>query len=496
MTRLTRCDIDAPFPVRQGCVSSAYMSELSALVLAAGHGKRMKSAVPKVMHAVSGRPLVHFPISCVLEAGADRVVVVVGHERGQVEPYLRDAFADRVTIAVQHEQRGTGHAAQQGLPALPPDADLVLVVYGDTPLLLSQDLRALADALTRTPSAKLAMLTCRVADPRGYGRILRDDQGRVVAIREDRDLDDTQRAVDEVNPGVYCARASFLREALARLRPDNAQGELYLTDIVAMAAADHAVADVPGDPSSLVGVNDRAQLALADRIMQERIIDGLRRSGVTIRDGAHIDHTVEIEPDATIETQVVLRGKTRVAARARIDVGTVIVDASIGPDAMIKPYCVITSSTVEAAAQIGPFAHLRPQTVVGEGAHVGNFVETKKTILHKGAKANHLSYLGDGDIGAGANIGAGTIFCNYDGFQKHKTVIGEGAFVGSDSQIVAPVTIGEHAYVATGTTVTRDVPPDALAIARVKQENKEGYALKLRQRFAAAKAAKQNPSGS
>lgn len=450
----------------------------------------MKSAVPKVMHAVSGRPLVHFPIECVLDAGATRVVVVVGHEREQVAPYLLETFGDKVSLAVQPEQHGTGHAALMGLPALPADADRVLIVYGDTPLLVASDLLALAKALDKTRGAELALLTCKVPNPRGYGRILRDENGRALAIREDRDLSDAQRAIDEVNPGVYCARASFLREALANLRPENAQGELYLTDIVAMAAARNPVVDVSGDPSSLVGVNDRAQLAEADRLMQARIVAGLQRAGVTVRDGARIEDTVEVEPDATIESHVVLRGKTRIASGARIDVGTVIDHASIGPGAWIKPYCVITDSVVEAAAQIGPFAHLRPQTVVGERAHVGNFVETKKTVMHKGSKANHLAYLGDGEIGEGANVGAGTIFCNYDGFQKHKTVIGKGAFIGSDSQVVAPVTIGENAYVATGTTVTRDVPADALAIARVRQENKEGYALKLRQRFAAAKAEK------
>ncbi len=472
------------------------MSELCALVLAAGHGKRMKSAVPKVMHLVSGRPLVHYPIQCVLDAGATRIVVVVGHEREKVAPYLRDAFGSSVTLAVQAEQRGTGHAALQGLPALPEDAQRVLIVYGDTPLLVAADLVALAEALDRTPSAQLALLTCRVADPRGYGRILRDDHGRVLAIREDRDLTHAQRAIDEVNPGVYCARASFLREALTLLQPDNAQGELYLTDIVAIAAARNAVVDVPGDPSSLVGVNDRAQLAEADRLMQARIIYRLQRAGATVRDGARIDDAVQIEPDATIEANVVLRGNTRIAAGARIDVGTVIDNATIGPDAWVKPYSVITDSIVAASAQIGPFAHLRPHSTIGEGAHVGNFVETKKTVMHKGAKANHLAYLGDGEIGEGANVGAGTIFCNYDGFQKHKTVIGKGAFIGSDSQVVAPVTIGENAYVATGTTVTRDVPADALAIARVRQENKEGYAAKLRQRFAAAKADKERAKDS
>jgi bifunctional UDP-N-acetylglucosamine pyrophosphorylase/glucosamine-1-phosphate N-acetyltransferase len=311
-------------------------------------------------------------------------------------------------------------------------------------------------------------------------------------VREDRDLRDAgERAVQEVNAGVYAADSRFLREALAELSPANAQGEYYLTDAVSVAAARGGALASSGRPETLLGVNDRSQLAQAEAILFRRILEGHGRAGVTVHGAPCIDDTVSIEPDVTIDAQVRLRGNTQIEAGARIDVGCVITDSRIGACAEIKPYSVIVSAVVEAEAQIGPFSHLRPESHIETGAHVGNFVETKKTRMRKGAKANHLAYLGDADIGAGANIGAGTIFCNYDGFQKHKTVIKDGAFVGSDSQLVAPVTVGQGAYVATGTTVTEDVPDDALAIGRARQQNKEGYASKLRARLrdeAAAKA--------
>lgn len=404
---------------------------------------------------------------------------------------LQAAFGTQVRFAVQAEQRGTGHAALQGLQALEPEADRVLIVYGDCPLVVVDDLRALVAALDAAPHASLAMLTCSVPQPHGYGRIVRDDQGRVVQVREERDLTEAQRGICEVNPGMYLARVPFLREALASLSPNNAQGELYLTDVVELAARAGGVVDVRGDASNLLGVNDRAQLVEAEELMYERIAQRLRREGVTVRAGARIEATVQIEADATIESAVVLRGRTRIGAGARVDVGCVVTDAVVQAGAYLKAYSVVTESTVGAGAQIGPFAHLRPGSDIGPEAHIGNFVETKKTRLARGAKANHLAYLGDGEVGEHANVGAGTIFCNYDGFQKHRTVIGAGAFIGSDSQLVAPVVVGDGAYVATGTTVTHDVPPDALAIGRARQENKEGYASRLRTRLgAAARAAK------
>jgi len=469
------------------------METTTAIVLAAGQGTRMKSALPKVMHAIAGLPIVHYAVQAALDAGCGEVVVVVGHGREHLEAYLSRAFAGkRVRTAVQEQQRGTGDAARVGLAAVGRQAVRVLVMNGDVPLVGGDDLRAVVGPLdeSRTPPA-LAFATCVVDDPTGYGRVLRKD-GNVVMVREHRDLrDDEERAVREINAGIYAANVAPLREALATLVPNNAQGELYLTDVIAFAAnAGERVATVELGADVLAGINDREQLAQVERTMLARIVRRWRLAGVTVRDGARIEPGVVLEPDVTVEAGAVLRGGTRVARGATVDVGCVLTDVEVGEGAHIKPYTVGTDARVGARAQVGPFAHLRPDSDLGEEAHVGNFVETKKTRMGRGAKANHLSYLGDGVIGAGANVGAGTIFCNYDGFQKHTTTIGEGAFIGSDSQIVAPVSVGANAYVATGTTVTKDVPPDALAIGRARQENKEGYAAKLRAKLKAAKDAR------
>lgn len=467
------------------------MSRVCAVVLAAGLGKRMKSTTPKVLHTIAGRPLIHYPVRAALDAGAQHAVVVVGHAREAAVAYLRRAFGDRVSFAVQEPQLGTGHAVMQALPQIPADADRVLIVYGDTPLLVADDLKAVCDALDSHPESPLALLVCRLDDPTGYGRLLRNAQGRIVDIREHRDLRSSEeRGVREVNPGIYSVRAAFLPGALDRLAPNNSQGELYLTDIVAHAAASGGVVDVTGDGANLVGINDRAQLATAEALMVDRIVRRLRLSGVTIRAGVLVDDTVEVEPDALIGPNVVLRGATRVGAGARIDVGCVLTDCVVEQGAWLKPYSIADESRIGPSTEIGPFARLRPGCDIRDGAHLGNFVEAKKTIMHPRAKANHLAYIGDSEIGEAANIGAGTIFCNYDGFQKHKTTIGKGVFVGSDSQLVAPVVVGDNAYVATGTTVTQDVPADALAIGRARQENKEGYAPRLRAKLVAAKAAK------
>jgi bifunctional UDP-N-acetylglucosamine pyrophosphorylase / glucosamine-1-phosphate N-acetyltransferase len=440
----------------------------------------MKSALPKVLHPLLGAPMLHHVVRCALEAGVDHVVAVVGHGSERVEASLA-AFGPRVTTALQAVRRGTGDAAARGLEAAGDDVGAVVVLYGDTPLLLASDVAALLEASRQ--GAPLAMLTTRLGEPRGYGRILRDASGAVVGVREERDCSPEERAIDEVNPGVYAFEAGFLREALPALKPNNQQGEYYLTDTVELAAARGRIASREADPSTLLGVNDRSQLAEAERILLARLCDGWRKKGVTIRDGARIDASVELGADVTIEAGAVLRGATRVAPGAHIDVGCVLTDAQIDENAVIKPYSVITQSKVGKGAQIGPFAHLRPGSGIGDEAHVGNFVETKNTTLGRGSKANHLAYLGDGDVGEGANVGAGTIFCNYDGFKKHRTTIGARAFIGSDSQLVAPVTVGEGAYVGTGTTVTEDVPADALAIGRARQQNKPGYAAKLRGRL-------------
>ncbi|HYP88642.1 MAG TPA: bifunctional UDP-N-acetylglucosamine diphosphorylase/glucosamine-1-phosphate N-acetyltransferase GlmU [Polyangiaceae bacterium] len=458
---------------------------LSAIVLAAGKGTRMKSQLPKVLHPLCGRPLVDYAVTAAFEAGADQVVVVTSGQPEITRALEARYGSERIAVVVQDPPRGTGDAVRVGLAAVKHARTLIL--YGDTPLLRAQDLSGLLEALA-VPGQALALLTALLDAPFGYGRVLRDAQGAVVEVREQRDLQsDAERAIREVNAGMYAAVTEPLRAAVADLKPNNAQGEYYLTDIVAFLAKSSRVAAVRGDADALVGVNDRADLARAEELLFARHRDHHRRAGVTVQGDARIDGDVEIAPDAVIGAGVSLRGRCKIGAGSRVDVGSVLIDAEVGAGAEIKPYCVIVQSSVGDRAQLGPFAHLRPESVIEADAHIGNFVETKKTRVRRGAKANHLAYLGDADIGERANVGAGTIVCNYDGFVKHRTTIGEGAFIGSDSQLIAPVTIGKNAYVATGTTITEDVEAEALAIGRARQVNKPGYATKLRERLAAAK---------
>jgi bifunctional UDP-N-acetylglucosamine pyrophosphorylase/glucosamine-1-phosphate N-acetyltransferase len=464
---------------------------LTAIVLAAGKGTRMKSQLPKVLHPLCGQPLLEYPVTAAFEAGADQVVVVTSGQPEITTALVARYGSERLQVAVQDPPRGTGDAVRAGLELVRHARTLIL--YGDTPLVRARDLNGLLEALD-APEQELALLTAVLDAPFGYGRIVRDKQGAIVEVREERDLrNHAERAIREVNAGMYAASTERLRAAVAELKPNNAQGEYYLTDIVAFLAQSSRVSAVQGDADALVGVNDRADLAHAEELMFARQRDLHRRAGITIHGDARIDCGVQIAADAEIGAGVSLRGRCKIGARSRIDVGSVLVDSEVGEDAEIKPYCVIMQSSVGDGAQLGPFAHLRPESTIEANAHVGNFVETKKTRIRRGAKANHLSYLGDADIGERANIGAGTIICNYDGFLKHRTTIGEGAFVGSDSQLIAPLTIGKNAYIGTGTTVSEDVPDEALAIGRVRQVNKPGYAAKLRARLEAAKAAKKPP---
>jgi bifunctional UDP-N-acetylglucosamine pyrophosphorylase / glucosamine-1-phosphate N-acetyltransferase len=336
------------------------------------------------------------------------------------------------------------------------------------------------------------VLTSELTNPAGYGRILRDASGKVLGIREQKDASPSELAVREINCGAYAFQAGFLREALAKLLTDNAQGELYVTDVVGQAAALDSVATVSWNFDDVGGVNDRAQLAVCETAMRQRIAERFARRGVTIRDlaTAYIEAHVTIEPDVIIEANVHLRGNTKIESGARIDVGCVLNNVTVARGAYLKPYTVASDSSIGERVETGPFAHLRPESVLEADSKIGNFVEMKKTRLGRGSKASHLSYLGDGVIGTHVNIGAGTIFCNYDGVNKHVTTIEDDAFIGSDSQLIAPVRIGEGAYVGTGSTINRDVPAGALAISRAKQENKLGYATKLAARFSALKAAK------
>jgi bifunctional UDP-N-acetylglucosamine pyrophosphorylase / glucosamine-1-phosphate N-acetyltransferase len=466
------------------------MSDLTAVVLAAGLGTRMKSGTPKVLHTLAGRPLIEFPVRAALALGAVRVVVVTsGHPA--IAELLARVFAGQVVTAVQDPPRGTGDAARVGLDCV--ESERVLILCGDTPLVTGPELARVVDA---SREAKLCVGCAELAEPRGYGRVFTAPDGGATEIREERDLtSDAERAVRLVNAGIYAGRSADVKSAIRELTPNNAQGEYYLTDIVQSLARAGRVAAVVGPADALAGVNDRAQLREAEELLFARIRTRLGREGVTVHGDARIDDTVEVGPGAEIEANVRLRGATRVGANAFIDVGSVVSDSLIAAGAVLKPYSIVSASRVGEAAQIGPFSHLRPESEIEADAHIGNFVETKKTRVRRGAKANHLAYLGDGDVGEKANVGAGTIFCNYDGFQKHRTTIGEGAFIGSDSQLVAPVSIGKGAYVASGSSVTEDVPDDALAIGRARQQNKPGYGAKLRNRLAeAARQAKSKKS--
>jgi bifunctional UDP-N-acetylglucosamine pyrophosphorylase/glucosamine-1-phosphate N-acetyltransferase len=467
-------------------------AEFAAIVLAAGQGTRMKSALPKVLHPVCGLPMVAHVVRAAQRAGASRVIVVVGHGREIVERDLAARFGDAVTTALQAEPKGTGHAALCALPALEGYDGAVVVLAGDTPLLPAE---AIATLVRARKTAKLAVLTSTLDDPTGYGRILRDASGHAIGIREHKDASDAERAIKEWNTGVYAIDAAFLRAQLPSLGANNAQGEIYLTDLVERAAKDGGAATASWAADDVAGVNDRAQLAELEHTMRLRIANAFARAGVTIRDPrtAYVDATVTIAADATIEPNVHLRGATVIGAGARIDTGCVLKDVVVHDGAVLKPYTIAEKSEVGAAAQIGPFSHLRPDSVLSADVHIGNFVETKKTTVGKGSKANHLAYLGDGVIGEGVNVGAGTIFCNYDGYAKHVTTLEDGVFIGSDTQLVAPVRVGKNANVAAGTTVTQDVPADALAISRTKQTNKEGVAAKLRARMKSSKDKDKKP---
>jgi bifunctional UDP-N-acetylglucosamine pyrophosphorylase/glucosamine-1-phosphate N-acetyltransferase len=450
---------------------------LAAVVLAAGKGTRMKSRTAKVLHEIGGRPLAWFAVKRALDAGASPVVVVVGHQAEAVEAALVATLPGApIRFAVQERQLGTAHAVLAARRALRGYDGPVAILSGDVPLLETDTLLRVVRARARA-RAPLAFATMALAEPRGYGRVVRDAGGRPARIVEEKDASEAERAIREVNAGLYCADAAFLWKALARVGADNAQEEFYLTDLVAMAARrDGAVAvDVPPEEAS--GVNDREELARAAKVLLRRRARALMRAGVTVEDPERFDcdEGVEVGPDTVIEPGVRLLGRTRVGAACRIGAGAVLRDAIVAHEVTIRPYTVVEEATVAVRAILGPFSRVRPGSEIGEEAHVGNFVETKKTVLGKGAKANHLAYLGDATVGAGANIGAGTITCNYDGEKKHPTRIGARAFVGSDSILVAPLEIGDGAYVGAGSVITRSVPAGALALGRAQQVTKEGW---------------------
>jgi bifunctional UDP-N-acetylglucosamine pyrophosphorylase/glucosamine-1-phosphate N-acetyltransferase len=470
------------------CRLPGYMSRQAPLVfvMAAGMGTRMKSDRPKVLHEVAGRAMIRWVVLAARAAGAERVVAILGHQADVVRAALDASFGPGVVeVALQPEQRGTGHAVQCALPAVAgePDDRIVLILTGDAPLLGSARLAELTAACDASP-AGMALLSTVPPRPMPYGRLVRDAAGTLLRIVEHPDATPAERELRDTNAGFYAIRLGHLRRDLAALRADNAKGELYLTDLVAHAAARGGAIAIDAPFAEVAGINDRVDLAEVEAEARRRINEAWQRAGVTMIDPARTYVDAEVGPlgrDVWLASGVALRGATKIGDRARIDVGAVLTDVEVGDDVHLKPYSVLTDATVGARVEIGPFTHCRPGTRVDEDARLGNFVETKQTHVMAGAKANHLAYLGDASIGAKANIGAGTITCNYDGVSKHKTIIEAGAFIGSDSQLVAPVTVGRDAFVGAGTTVTQDVPRGALALSRTKQVNIDGWAARFRE---------------
>jgi bifunctional UDP-N-acetylglucosamine pyrophosphorylase/glucosamine-1-phosphate N-acetyltransferase len=447
--------------------------KIATVVLAAGLGTRMKSEKAKVLHAIAGRPMIWYPVA-LARAHSEKIVCVLGHQADAVRAAV-EKWHGPVEVAIQAEQKGTGHAVQQAAPLLQDWDGLVLIMSGDVALLKADSIaRLIAAAGPET----MALATATPQNPKGLGRIVRD--GGKVKIVEERDCTAEQKNIREINVGLYCAPAKLLWPALKDLQPNNAQKELYLTDIVGKMQA----VTVEISEEEALGVNDRVELARNDRLMRLRLAEELMRGGVTVRDPERLftEPGITVGRDSELGPGVELRGSTKIGANCRVEAGCVLTDMTIGDRVHIKPYCVASESTVGDDAQIGPWAHIRPGSVLENEVHLGNFVETKKTRLGRGAKANHLTYLGDADIGSKVNVGCGTITCNYDGVNKHKTVIEDGAFIGSDTQLIAPVTVGKGAYVGTGTTVREDVPPGALAVSAGKQRNIEGWVEKRKKK--------------
>lgn len=453
--------------------------DTAAVVLAAGRGTRFRSATPKVLHRVAGRSLLGHVLGAMAPLGLGRIVVVVGPDAGDVEAEVA-AWADRlgrpVTTVVQEEQRGTGDALDVALAALPDEVSRVLVTPGDTPLLRPETLAAL---LAVGPEAPLVMMTADLDDPFGYGRVLRDSDGRVIEVVEERDADDEQRRIREINAGMYVLDRAVVAPLVAALGSDNAQGERYLTDVVGALAASGAGHGVPvlAPAEEMAGVNDRVQLADAAVVLRRRHLEGLMRAGVSVVDPAHtyVDVDVTVGAESVLLPGTILEGTTRIGARCTVGPSTHLTDCAVGDDA------VVHSTRADAAelgdgVEVGPFAHLRPGTRLGAAARVGAFVQTKNADVGPGAKVPHLAYVGDAEVGAGANVACGVVTVNYDGREKHRTTVGAGAFVGCGTMLVAPVTVGERAFVGAGSTITDDVPAEALAIARARQVTKEGRA--------------------
>ncbi len=456
-------------------------ARLNVVVLAAGQGKRMKSALPKVLHPVAGRPMLAHVIATAralaqTRGGAARLTVVVGHGAGDVQA----AFSDQrdLQFVLQSPQLGTGHAVMQAVPHL-DDGAPTLVLYGDVPLITPGTLGRLLDAMDLGGKDCLGLLTVALPDPTGYGRVVRDWHGNVLKIVEQKDAHGDELAITEVNTGVVAVPTPHLKRWLGQLSNDNAQGEYYLTDIIAAAVGEHlcVTAVQAADPAEVAGVNSPAQLAQAERIAQLRAAQALMEEGVTLADPARIDvrGSVTVGRGVSIDVGCVFEGAVELADGVRVGPYCVLRNVRVGAGTEVAPFSMLEDAVVGAQARIGPYARLRPGAELGDEVHIGNFVEVKASRMGAGSKANHLAYVGDATVGARVNIGAGTIVANYDGANKHRTVIGDDAHTGSNSVLVAPITVGEGATIGAGSTVARDVPAGKLTVARARQMVIEGW---------------------
>lgn len=449
------------------------MKHIVALILAAGKGTRMKSDLPKVLHCVGGVPMVEQVLRAVKSAGTERQVIVVGFGGDSVKAYV----GGRADIVVQEQQLGTGHAVMQAEPLLAGMSGTLLVTCGDTPLVTEETFRRLIACHEQTKAAA-TILTAVMPDPTGYGRVIRDEKGQVVKIVEQKDASPDERAVCEVNAGIYCFDMSLLWPALHDVTNDNAQGEYYLTDIIGMFVnAGHVVsAFAAPDYKETIGVNSRLQLAEAEAVLRRRKLEQLMADGVTIIDPAntYVDGTVSIGRDTILYPGTILEGRTVIGSQCRIGPYVRMTNVLMGDNDHLQ-FTYAHDCEIKNGCEVGPFVHFRPGTVIGDNVKVGNYMEVKNSVIGEGTKLPHLSYIGDSDVGSGVNIGCGTITVNFDGREKHRTVIGDHAFIGCNSNLISPVVVGDYAYVGAGSTITRNVPEKALSVGRAKQRNIEGW---------------------
>jgi bifunctional UDP-N-acetylglucosamine pyrophosphorylase / glucosamine-1-phosphate N-acetyltransferase len=445
---------------------------LDILVLAAGKGTRMRSDLPKVLHPVGGKALVQHVVDTARQVGGEQILIIVGHGAEKVEERMA---APDVKFVLQAQQLGTGHAVQQALPELRDDAT-VLILYGDVPLTRAETLQKL---IAQVNDTQMGLLTVNMQDPTGYGRIVRDPLGKVVAIVEHKDANEEQKQIREINTGIMAVKANHLRDWLPQLQNNNVQGEYYLTDIIAMAKASGVsiAVEQPAAVQEVEGINNRQQQAALERYFQQQKANELMVAGVTLLDPARVDirGNLKVGRDVVIDVNCVFEGEVELGDGVTIEPNCVIINSKLGAGSHIKAFSHIEEAVLAADCDVGPYARLRPGTDLAEGVKIGNFVETKKAVIAKGSKVNHLSYIGDAKVGTGVNVGAGTITCNYDGVNKFKTEIGDNAFIGSNSALVAPVKIGAGATVGAGSVITKDVEATELAIGRAKQRNIQGW---------------------